>query len=63
MTASDIHGELADVVGGRVPARRSAQEIFVFDSTGTAIEDLAAAELAYEIASADPAAPRVSLDA
>jgi ornithine cyclodeaminase/alanine dehydrogenase-like protein (mu-crystallin family) len=63
MTASDVHGELADLVSGRVPARRSVAEIFVFDSTGTAIEDLAAAELAYEIASADAMAPRVAFDA
>lgn len=48
MTANDIHGELADVVSGRVPGRRSDDEITVFDSTGTALEDVAAAALAYE---------------
>jgi len=58
---TDIHGELADVVAGRVPGRREDEEIFVFDSTGTAIEDLAAAELAYEIALADATVPRVAL--
>ena len=63
VTASDIHGELADLVAQRVPGRTSADEIFVFDSTGTAIEDLVVAELAWEIACADPTAPRVSLDA
>lgn len=48
MTADDIHGELADVVSGRVSGRRSAEEITVFDSTGTALEDVAAAAWAYE---------------
>ena len=48
MKATDIHGELADVVSGRVPGRRSDAEITVFDSTGTALEDVAAAAWAYE---------------
>ena len=44
----DVHAELADVVSGRRPGRRSAAEVTVFDSTGTALEDVAAAALAYE---------------
>jgi ornithine cyclodeaminase/alanine dehydrogenase-like protein (mu-crystallin family) len=48
MTATDIHGELADVVSGRVPGRRNDDEVTVFDSTGTALEDVAAAAWAYE---------------
>ena len=40
--------ELADVILGRRPGRRSPEEITVFDSTGTAIEDVAAAALVYE---------------
>jgi ornithine cyclodeaminase/alanine dehydrogenase-like protein (mu-crystallin family) len=51
MTANDIHGELADVVSGRIGGRRSAEEITVFDSTGTALEDVAAAAWVYERAS------------
>jgi ornithine cyclodeaminase/alanine dehydrogenase-like protein (mu-crystallin family) len=42
MTTADVRGELADVVTGRV-GRASEDEIIVFDSTGTAIEDVAAA--------------------
>ena len=44
MTRDEVAGELADVVCGRV-ARRSEDEVFVFDSTGTALQDLAAAQL------------------
>jgi len=40
-----VEGELADLVGGRVPGRRTAEEITLFKSVGTAIEDLAAARL------------------
>ncbi len=61
MTQADIHGELADVVLGRVPGRTSADEIFVFDSTGTGIADLAAAEIVYERAHDDPRALRIRL--
>jgi alanine dehydrogenase len=40
--------ELSDVILGRRPGRRTSEEITVFDSTGTAIEDVAAAALVYE---------------
>jgi ornithine cyclodeaminase len=40
-----VEGELADLVQGRVDGRRSAGEITLFKSVGTAIEDLAAARL------------------
>ena len=46
--ARELSGELADLVAGRRPGRRSADEITIFDSTGTALEDLAAAALVYE---------------
>jgi ornithine cyclodeaminase/alanine dehydrogenase-like protein (mu-crystallin family) len=61
MTQADIHGELADVVLGRVPGRTSAGQIFIFDSTGTGIADLAAAEIVYERAHDDPRALRIRL--
>ena len=48
VTREDIHAELADVVTGRNPGRRSRDEITIFDSTGTAIEDVAAAVVVYE---------------
>ncbi|HZT02994.1 MAG TPA: ornithine cyclodeaminase family protein [Steroidobacteraceae bacterium] len=40
-----IEGELSDLVSGRTTGRRSADEIILFKSVGTAIEDLAAAKL------------------
>ena len=42
----DVHGELGEVVDGRIPGRRSDDEIFVFDSTGTALQDVAVASIA-----------------
>jgi len=48
MRRSDVHAELADVVSGRRPGRRLADEVTVFDSTGTALEDVAAAAMVYE---------------
>lgn len=54
MRREDVHAELAQVVSGARSGRTSADEVFVFDSTGTAIEDLAAAAMLYDRARADP---------
>lgn len=43
-----VHAELAQVVAGQKAGRRSAEEITIFDSTGVAIEDVAAAAAVYE---------------
>jgi ornithine cyclodeaminase/alanine dehydrogenase-like protein (mu-crystallin family) len=48
MTRDDVHGELSAVVAGRAPGRMSPDDVFVFDSTGTALQDVAAAVLVYE---------------
>jgi alanine dehydrogenase len=48
LSAVDVHAVLADVVAGRKPGRTSADEITIFDSTGVAIEDVAAAAAVYE---------------
>ena len=48
---SHIAGELGDVFGGRVAGRRAPSEITVFKSLGMAVEDVAAAHLAFERAS------------
>jgi len=47
LSPRDVHAVLADVVGRR-PGRTSAGEITIFDSTGVAIEDVAAAAAVYE---------------
>jgi alanine dehydrogenase len=61
MRREDVRAELADVVSGRTPGRRSADEIVVFDSTGTALEDVAAAALVYERAVAGGSGIEVDL--
>ena len=50
---SHIVGELSELVAGRVPGRRSNDEITLFKSVGLAIEDLAAAHLIWQRAKAD----------
>jgi alanine dehydrogenase len=52
MSRERVHAELAEVVTGRKPGRRSPDEITVFDSTGTALEDVAAAVVVFEKARA-----------
>ena len=49
--ASHIAGELGDVFGGRIPGRQDGSEITIFKSLGMAVEDVAAAHLAFERAS------------
>jgi ornithine cyclodeaminase len=47
-----VVGELGDVLAGRVPGRRSADEITLFESLGIGVEDLAAAQCAVAAARA-----------
>lgn len=49
-TAAEVRGELGGIVAGRVCGRQSDREIIVFDSTGTALQDAAAAAVVYEAA-------------
>ena len=48
MTTADVYAELGQIVCGAKPGRVSDEEIFVFDSTGTALQDVAAAGLVFE---------------
>jgi ornithine cyclodeaminase/alanine dehydrogenase-like protein (mu-crystallin family) len=43
-----VYAELSEIVAGRKPGRTSRDEITLFDSTGTALQDVAAAAVAYE---------------
>ena len=47
IVADDLVADLADLVSGRHPGRTRADEITFFKSAGTALEDLAAAQLAF----------------
>ncbi len=48
MTKADAHAELGEVIAGRKPGRENSEEVIVFDSTGTALQDVAAAAMVYE---------------
>ena len=46
LAPADIRGQLCDLVAGTVAGRTTPRQVTLFKSVGTAIEDLAAAELA-----------------
>lgn len=48
MSALGVHAELGEIVVGRKPGRASDDEVIVFDSTGMALQDVAAAAVAFE---------------
>jgi alanine dehydrogenase len=60
--ASCVYGELADLVSGRIAGRCDASARWVFDSTGLAAQDLAAAGMIYERARVNEHIPRMQLD-
>lgn len=62
MSGDDVHATLAEVVAGARPGRESDGEITIFDSTGTGLEDVAAAAAAYERAVALGLGREVRLD-
>jgi len=53
VTPADVRAELGQVVVGLRPGRLSDDEVVIFDSTGMALEDVAAAAVVYERAVRD----------
>jgi ornithine cyclodeaminase/alanine dehydrogenase-like protein (mu-crystallin family) len=60
MRREDVHAELAGLVGGVRTGRTSRDQITLFDSTGTALQDVAAAVRIYAQAVARPG--RLTID-
>ena len=56
-----VRAELGELVAGTRAGRLGDEEIIVFDSTGTALQDVAAAAAIYEKAAADPSLRRIAL--
>lgn len=52
MQRTSVHAELGEIVAGNKQGRTSEEEITIFDSTGTALQDVAAAAVVYERAAA-----------
>jgi alanine dehydrogenase len=57
----DIYGELGDVVAGRSTGQTTTDGVTVFDSTGLAIQDVAAAHVVYEHATREGIGTRFPL--
>ncbi len=57
----DVHAELGEVVDGQKPGRESEEEVIIFDSTGTALQDAAAAVAVYQKALKGARGLRVNL--
>lgn len=48
MLVSDVYASLGQIVAGDLPGRVNTEEVTIFDSTGTAIQDVAAAVIVYK---------------
>jgi len=47
ITKDEVHGEIGQIIAGKVPARESNEEIIIYDATGTALQDTAAAAICF----------------
>ena len=47
LSKDGVHAEIGQVVAGKKPGRESEDEIIIYDATGTALQDTAAAALCY----------------
>ena len=61
MNRCAVHAELGEVIARQKPGRMSDDEIIIFDSTGTALQDVAAAAIVYEKAIATGIGVRLDL--
>jgi ornithine cyclodeaminase/alanine dehydrogenase-like protein (mu-crystallin family) len=59
----DVHAELSDLVTGRKAGRTSDAQITLFDSTGTALQDVASAAFLYNRAMTAAGLSSISLGA
>jgi alanine dehydrogenase len=62
MTRSGVHAELGQIIAGLKSGRTSEEEIIVFDSSGTALQDVAAAAAVYRRALKDGEGTRFSFN-
>jgi len=63
MRPQDVHAELHELVAGTKPGRTNEAQIILFDSTGTAMQDVAAAALIYARAGQRPGLLSVEMGA
>jgi ornithine cyclodeaminase/alanine dehydrogenase-like protein (mu-crystallin family) len=63
LTREQVHAELGDVLAGTRPGRSSDAETFVFDGTGTALQDIAASALLVDEARQRGLGLELALDA
>ena len=61
MTTRSVHAELGEIIAGLKPGRETSDEIIIFDSTGTALQDVAAAAIVYEKAISNRVGQRLAL--
>lgn len=48
MQKEDVYAELGEVITGKKTGRESKEEVIIYDATGTALQDVAAAAYVYE---------------
>lgn len=60
ITAAGLYAELGAIISGRKVGRESDNDIIIFDSTGTALQDVAAAAIVYEKAIAKGAGKKLN---
>jgi ornithine cyclodeaminase/alanine dehydrogenase-like protein (mu-crystallin family) len=61
MTEADVHAELGELVVGAKTGRTSPDEVIIFDSTGTGLQDVASAAAIYECCRGDVSIPSINL--
>ena len=61
LSRDGIYGEIGEIIAGRKPGRTSAEETIVYDSTGTALQDVAAASAIYDAACRDGVGTTINL--
>lgn len=50
VSREDVHADLAELAAGRKPGRQHQDELVIFDSSGSGVQDVSAAWLAYQLA-------------